>query len=196
MAYVEEAQQGAGQRPGDREEGQEPEIKDHLRHEQHQEFSMRVEGFLKIIAFMYRAKRILEEERNKRGNLPSRRWSRWRWPWRWARRCRWSRPRPRCRGLVTMPPRRTRRRKPPPRRPPRAGPAAPAGGRSAGHARATAGAAPELSRVAISRWTETRATCCCCLLARAGGVRAEQLPAAACVRQCNAGLGFGVERDE
>jgi len=54
MAYVEEAQQGAGQRPGDREEGQEPEIKDHLRHEQHQEFSMRVEGFLKIIAFMYR----------------------------------------------------------------------------------------------------------------------------------------------
>lgn len=35
VAYIEEAQDGAGERPGDGEECQEPEVEDHLRRAEH-----------------------------------------------------------------------------------------------------------------------------------------------------------------
>lgn len=55
MTHVEEAQHGASQRPGDREESQEPEIKDHLQHhEQHQQqSSMRVDSAAKARASVW-----------------------------------------------------------------------------------------------------------------------------------------------
>lgn len=132
MAYVEEAQHGAGQRAGDGEEGQEPEIEDHLQ-------SCGRSHCLNMVT-----KRVSERtnKTDKRPHVPSRRWSRWRWPLGWAERRRCSRPRPRCRGrrLATTPPRRTVTRKPTTRRPPRALPVA-------GAARSAAGAlAPPRAR--------------------------------------------------